>query len=78
MHRERVAKDRVIRAARERRKTEARFTCGLGCGQTFTARHNLTHHINSHLGVRRYTCRTCGKSFVTPCDCKRHERKISV
>uniref|UniRef100_A0A0W0FSE2 C2H2-type domain-containing protein n=1 Tax=Moniliophthora roreri TaxID=221103 RepID=A0A0W0FSE2_MONRR len=69
-----VATETVLQASSKRRKKKARFRCNIvGCGQTFTSKHNLTHHANSHRGVKPYRCEECGKRFTTSSDCKRHD-----
>ncbi|PBL03324.1 hypothetical protein ARMGADRAFT_1056524 [Armillaria gallica] len=64
-YREQVASDAVARASQSRR-TAANYTCN-ECHQTFTAKHNLNNHLNSHYGVRNFRCEVpnCNKSFGT-------------
>ncbi|KAJ4479196.1 hypothetical protein J3R30DRAFT_2730982 [Lentinula aciculospora] len=73
-----VATERVLAASRKRRgqiKPGAKLLdCHL-CGGTFTARHNLTNHINSHYGTRPYICiPQCGRAFGTNHVLKRHKK----
>ncbi|KAJ6520884.1 hypothetical protein DFH09DRAFT_1193526 [Mycena vulgaris] len=51
------------------------FTCPLpGCLSTFTARHNLINHINSHNKHRPHRC-MCGMSFTTQGVLNRHKKR---
>ncbi|KAF7289571.1 C2H2-type domain-containing protein [Mycena chlorophos] len=46
-----------IQAATLRRKKPARFFCDRqGCGQSFTANHNLKHHQRAHDNIRTHEC----------------------
>ncbi|ESK92490.1 hypothetical protein Moror_4466 [Moniliophthora roreri MCA 2997] len=75
----RVAKDKVIQVSIKRWKVEAKYICNMkGCGQTFTAQHNLKNYRNSHLDARPYGCPRCGKSFVTTSNCKCHGKRCRV
>ncbi|KAJ6545030.1 hypothetical protein DFH09DRAFT_1172503, partial [Mycena vulgaris] len=58
-----------------RRINVAAFTCPLpGCPSTFTARHNLINHINSHNKHRPHRC-MCGMSFTTQGVLNRHKKR---
>ncbi|KAF5349814.1 hypothetical protein D9758_010236 [Tetrapyrgos nigripes] len=63
----RVATDAVERAARMKRRisdTNKLFKCTVpDCPQTFTARHNLNFHLQSHRGVK-VKCSQCGNEFA--------------
>ncbi|KAJ6561890.1 hypothetical protein B0H19DRAFT_1142945 [Mycena capillaripes] len=64
-------------AAADRRKDKkgrALHVCGI-CGQDFTAKHNLRHHIDSHNSVRPFECGKCTLRFGTKHTMTRHERK---
>ncbi|ESK87782.1 hypothetical protein Moror_15372 [Moniliophthora roreri MCA 2997] len=64
--RPRVANHTIIEASVRRRKYAPKFACDVqGCGQTFTARHNLTNHSNSHSGIKPYRCSFCDVRFTT-------------
>ncbi|KAF5367059.1 hypothetical protein D9758_003880 [Tetrapyrgos nigripes] len=69
----RVATDAVERAARmKRRSTNKLVKCTVpGCPQTFTAKHNLSFHLQSHRGVK-VQCSQCGNEFA-PTSLKRHQ-----
>ncbi|KAF5339245.1 hypothetical protein D9758_013296 [Tetrapyrgos nigripes] len=60
-------------AAKNRRlgKNKKSYTCDL-CSASFTAKHNLTHHTNSHFGIRNFQCEGCQRTFVTKHVLKRH------
>ncbi|KAF5372143.1 hypothetical protein D9758_005111 [Tetrapyrgos nigripes] len=68
-----VASPANERAARNRRlgKNKKSYTCDL-CSRSFTAKHNLTHHTNSHFGIRNFQCEDCERTFVTKHVLKRH------
>lgn len=70
--RDRVASVQVTDFAKRRRKQSGRgqFECQW-CGADFTAKHNLKHHINSHLQIKKHHC-VCGNSFGTRYSLKRH------
>ncbi|KAJ3735199.1 hypothetical protein DFJ43DRAFT_33976 [Lentinula guzmanii] len=76
--RNQVATEKVL-AASQRRRTQARPVkrvppCHL-CGATFTAKHNLINHHNSHYGKRPYPCiPQCGRSFGTKHVLRRHQK----
>ncbi|PBL03344.1 hypothetical protein ARMGADRAFT_12508 [Armillaria gallica] len=75
-YREQVASDAVARASQNRRTNAANYTCN-ECHQTFTAKHNLNNHLNSHYGVRNFRCSVpnCNKSFGTSHVRRRHMLK---
>ncbi|KAL0564035.1 hypothetical protein V5O48_018023 [Marasmius crinis-equi] len=59
----------------KRRKRPALFSCSQpGCSASFTARHNLRNHTNSHMGLKLHKCRFCNKGFNTSHDLDRHQR----
>lgn len=69
-----VASAAQVAASNSRRKTNTgRFPCDL-CSQTFTAKHNLQNHFNSHYRRKNYHCEPdgCGGSFTTKSSLKRH------
>lgn len=72
-YRGQVASDAVARASQSRRTNAANYTCP-ECHQTFTAKHNLNNHLNSHYGVRNFHCGVpnCNKSFGTSHVRRRH------
>ena len=43
------------------------------CGRSFTVRSNLERHKKTHEKSRRYSCRTCNKTFKKNCDKTYHE-----
>jgi hypothetical protein len=68
-----VATDKTKLASIRRRKKAARFFCHvLGCDQSFTAKHNLLNHLNSHRGARNFECPFCGNKFGTKTVLRRH------
>ncbi|KIK00507.1 hypothetical protein K443DRAFT_602995 [Laccaria amethystina LaAM-08-1] len=71
-----VASIAQVAASNSRRKTDSRrFPCTL-CSQTFTAKHNLKNHINSHYRRKNHRCEPdgCGASFTTKSSLKRHHK----
>ncbi|KAJ7067249.1 hypothetical protein C8F01DRAFT_1120751 [Mycena amicta] len=67
-----------IQASTKRRKKEALFACDRpGCGQTFTANHNLKNHINVHDSIKPHRCEGCDYSARTLDVLKRHQRQCS-
>ncbi|KAK7460450.1 hypothetical protein VKT23_009172 [Stygiomarasmius scandens] len=69
-----VGSDKILKASGDRRKNDAKFKCPI-CFNSFTAKHNLTNHLNSHNGVRPYECAGCGASFTTKGTFQRHASK---
>ncbi|KAJ3993719.1 hypothetical protein F5050DRAFT_1779806 [Lentinula boryana] len=70
-----VATRKMRIASERRRKKDARFFCEVpGCHGSFTAKHNLINHTNSHKGVRKFKCNFCEKRFITNAVLKRHIR----
>jgi hypothetical protein len=69
-----VGSDKIKKAASSRRVHQARFACDL-CDATFTARHNLNNHMNSHTGEKPFACQWCDQRAVTQAVILRHERK---
>ncbi|KAI3607923.1 hypothetical protein WG66_005138 [Moniliophthora roreri] len=67
-----VATVAVEENATKRRKHRAEYKCQR-CSQTFTARHNLQNHLNSHDGIKKYACQVCKRPFTVKSDVKRHE-----
>ncbi|KAJ4497323.1 hypothetical protein C8R41DRAFT_822966 [Lentinula lateritia] len=69
-----VASDALVTAATGRRKNEAAFHCEFsGCEATFTAKHNLHNHLNSHFGIKSFRCPQCLRDFGTPHVLRRHQ-----
>ncbi|KAJ7067252.1 hypothetical protein C8F01DRAFT_933537, partial [Mycena amicta] len=69
-----VASNKIRQASNARRLNAASFQCPLPtCGSTFTARHNLVNHINSHNKHRPHKC-SCGMSFTTQGVLNRHKK----
>ncbi|KAJ7707309.1 hypothetical protein B0H17DRAFT_879735, partial [Mycena rosella] len=69
-----VASKKIRQASDARRTNAASFSCPLeGCPSTFTARHNLINHINSHNKYRPHRC-MCGMSFTTQGVLNRHKK----
>ncbi|EDR05895.1 uncharacterized protein LACBIDRAFT_302525 [Laccaria bicolor S238N-H82] len=72
-----VASDRILECTAKRRKSEGRFRCDArNCGQTFTAKHNLLNHANSHEGWKPCKCDRCGKRLGTPTTLRRHIKNL--
>ncbi|KAJ6507756.1 hypothetical protein C8R47DRAFT_1099464 [Mycena vitilis] len=68
-----------VHASNLRRKKKARFFCERpGCGQSFTAQHNLDNHMNSHDGIKPYECRSCKAAYTTRGTKNRHERRCKA
>lgn len=34
------------------------------CGKSYTTKHTLMQHVNTHLGIKPYQCTVCGKTFT--------------
>ncbi|KAL0067706.1 hypothetical protein AAF712_005146 [Marasmius tenuissimus] len=66
-----VAKPTVLEASLARRKKEGKYSCHL-CSATFTERHGVTNHLNSHYGIKPHKCTRCGKNFGTTHTRNRH------
>ncbi|KAF9052557.1 hypothetical protein BDP27DRAFT_655332 [Rhodocollybia butyracea] len=72
---EQVASDAVVNSAIGRRSRKADFSCTLpGCKATFTAKHNLHNHLNSHYRIRNFKCAQCERDFGTAHVLQRHRR----
>ncbi|KAJ7649739.1 hypothetical protein FB45DRAFT_731160 [Roridomyces roridus] len=70
-----VASNKIKQASNARRINVATFSCPVPtCSSTFTARHNLINHINSHNKHRPYRC-LCGMTFTTQGVLNRHKKK---
>ncbi|KAJ7180204.1 hypothetical protein C8R43DRAFT_846641, partial [Mycena crocata] len=70
-----VASKKIRQASSARRINIAAFVCPLAtCSSTFTARHNLVNHINSHNKHRPHRC-LCGMSFTTQGVLNRHKKR---
>jgi hypothetical protein len=70
-----VASKKIRQASNARRINAALFKCPLEtCSSTFTARHNLLNHINSHNKYRPHRC-MCGMSFTTQGVLNRHKKR---
>ncbi|KAJ7757730.1 hypothetical protein DFH07DRAFT_819160 [Mycena maculata] len=75
-----VASSANLRASNSRRKKAALFRCIYypECPATFTARHNLKNHVNSHAGIRPHRCPRCHHTFTTMAVMKRHLKKCKT
>ncbi|KAJ7757727.1 hypothetical protein DFH07DRAFT_819148 [Mycena maculata] len=72
-----VASNKIRRASSARRINAAAFKCPIPtCESTFTARHNLMNHINSHNKYRPHACK-CGMSFTTQGVLNRHKKRCN-
>ncbi|KAF7332425.1 C2H2-type domain-containing protein [Mycena kentingensis (nom. inval.)] len=70
-----VASKKIRQASNARRLNAAAFACPLPtCSSTFTARHNLINHINSHNKHRPHKC-PCGMAFTTQGVLNRHKKR---
>ncbi|KAJ7158403.1 hypothetical protein C8R46DRAFT_1109101 [Mycena filopes] len=70
-----VSSKKIREASSARRINIAAFNCPLAtCGATFTARHNLTNHVNSHNKYRPHRC-PCGLTFTTQGVLNRHKKR---
>ncbi|KAJ6507760.1 hypothetical protein C8R47DRAFT_1065799 [Mycena vitilis] len=73
-----VASKKIRQASTKRRMNDAAFACPLpSCSSTFTARHNLINHINSHNKHRPYHCSLCTMAFTTQGVLNRHLKRCS-
>ncbi|KAJ7592780.1 hypothetical protein C8J56DRAFT_713359, partial [Mycena floridula] len=73
--RPKVGSEAIEKASGNRRTKPANFKCSLaGCFATFTAKHNLQNHINSHKGIRAYHCPQCHRGFGTSHVLTRHKK----
>ncbi|KAF9018188.1 hypothetical protein BDZ89DRAFT_1074121 [Hymenopellis radicata] len=72
--RKNVASEAVKKASADRRKHAAPHKCEK-CGQTFTAKHNLINHGNSHAGLKPFKCKYCPGTFGTSGVLARHVKK---
>ncbi|CAK5268266.1 unnamed protein product [Mycena citricolor] len=71
-----VASTKIRSASAARRMNKAVFNCTVpGCPSTFTARHNLKNHMNSHQNNRPFVCPGCSFSFTTQGVMNRHVKK---
>ncbi|KIL58115.1 hypothetical protein M378DRAFT_112358 [Amanita muscaria Koide BX008] len=73
-----VGSDAIQKAAGKRRKKDGSYVCPYRkatprCPATFTARHNLRYHLNSHLNQKPYKCVTCSYAAASPATTKRHQ-----
>ncbi|KAJ7081823.1 hypothetical protein B0H15DRAFT_853704 [Mycena belliarum] len=68
-----VASNKIRKASDARRTNAASFSCPY-CPSTFTARHNLTNHINSHNQHRPHGCSMCARTFTTQGVLNRHKK----
>ncbi|KAG7089237.1 hypothetical protein E1B28_010936 [Marasmius oreades] len=78
-HKDIVASNKIVDASYKRRKKpdeKARFVCPI-CRHTFTAKHNLNNHINSHNGVKPFRCDVCKQTFTTSGTAKRHQNNCT-
>ncbi|XP_061750044.1 zinc finger protein 135-like isoform X1 [Nerophis ophidion] len=56
-----------------RTQTEEKPSCSL-CGNTFSRKSTLKHHMNMHTGERPFNCSVCAKGFIRNWDLTRHMR----
>ncbi|XP_061897144.1 zinc finger protein 568-like [Entelurus aequoreus] len=56
-----------------RTHTEEKPSCSL-CGNTFSRKSTLKHHMNMHTGERPFNCSICAKGFIRNWDLTRHMR----
>ncbi|KAM6497425.1 hypothetical protein JOM56_007898 [Amanita muscaria] len=71
-----VGSSQIQQAAGKRRKKAGIHQCpfrNAGCNATFTARHNLRYHLNSHRGLKPYKCNKCSYAAASPATTKRHQ-----
>uniref|UniRef100_A0A0W0EZZ3 C2H2-type domain-containing protein n=1 Tax=Moniliophthora roreri TaxID=221103 RepID=A0A0W0EZZ3_MONRR len=69
-----VGSDALLHASMRRRERNPSYFCPYqGCAASFTAKHNLKNHLNSHQGIRPFTCKGCHRSFGTKHVLKRHK-----
>lgn len=73
-HKKTVSTPKIRKASEKRRKKPAKFGCSV-CGNTFTEKHNLINHFNSHRGVKSHPCGGCPSVFGVKSSLTRH-RKI--
>jgi hypothetical protein len=73
--REKVASDALVQSTSGRRQKEATFFCDVsGCKASFTAKHNLQNHVNSHFRIRDFKCARCERDFGTAHVLQRHRK----
>ncbi|KIJ92593.1 hypothetical protein K443DRAFT_60739, partial [Laccaria amethystina LaAM-08-1] len=68
-----VSSAKLRTASEKRRKKPGKFRCAL-CGNTFTEKHNLTNHHNSHRGVKPHSCERCPSAFAVRSSLTRHRK----
>lgn len=72
-YKETVSTPKLRKATEKRRKNPGKFRCN-ACRNTFTAKHNLINHHNSHLGVKPYACEGCPSAFGVISSLVRHRK----
>lgn len=72
-HKKAVSSEKIRIASEKRRKKSGRFICSL-CGNTFTEKHNLINHTNSHRGLKPHPCERCPSAFGVISSLKRHRK----
>lgn len=70
-----VASHKLEANALKKRVRKPRHQCTRpGCGQTFTEKHNLYNHLNSHDGLKPHPCKHCNKTFAARSTLSRHSK----
>ncbi|KAF8632386.1 hypothetical protein AX15_001895 [Amanita polypyramis BW_CC] len=74
----RIVSESMRKASSKRRTRVARHFCPYkNCTSSFTATHNLKYHMNSHEGIKHYSCKHQGCMFraTAPATAARHAKK---
>ncbi|KAH8291847.1 hypothetical protein KR054_001420 [Drosophila jambulina] len=56
----------------KKKAKDERHHC-IQCGKTYSSKHTLAWHMNSHTGERPLKCKVCNKGFAGPTALRRHE-----
>ncbi|KAH8384130.1 hypothetical protein KR009_012222, partial [Drosophila setifemur] len=51
---------------------DGRYLCNI-CPKSYTSKHSLGVHRNSHTGDKPFKCKTCDRGFTDPSSLRRHE-----